>query len=91
MKQLEDMILDFAEAHPVWGWILVRLAFVVAIMSTLIFGLVACVLVLAPLILWFDEQGFQMGWWFIAPIPILICWGCCEAVKWIYETFLEDW
>ena len=91
MKQIEELILDFAEAHPILGWILVRLAFVVAIMSTLIFGLVACVLVIAPIVLLLDEQGFQMGLWFIAPIPILISWGCCAAVKWIYETFLEDW
>ena len=91
MKQIEEKILDFAEVHPVWGWILVRLAFIICFMAIIGFALLAFALFILPIIQLAKEQGFQMGWWFIVPAPILACWGCCAAVKWIYETFLEDW
>ena len=49
MEHIEEMFEQFAEKHPVWFWLLVRLAICFCLMFVVITALLALLAVLAPI------------------------------------------
>ena len=85
MEHIEKMVEQFSDNHPVWFWLLVRLAICFCWMFVVIFGLLALAAVLAPFF------GAIIGVWVLVPILIVACWASGTCAVWLYTNAVESW
>ena len=84
MEHIEEKFDQFSRNHPVWFWLLVRLAIVFCWMFAAITGVLALVAVIAPF------YGAMIWVWVLVPILIVVSWALCACAVWLYETFVES-
>lgn len=87
MADIEEMFEQFSEKHPVWFWLLVRLAICFCWMFAAIAAVIALLVVLAPFF------GAMIGVWVLVPILIVTCWALGWCAVWLYKNFVsyESW
>jgi hypothetical protein len=79
-----DCINEFADNHPVWFWLIVRLLIADCWVFAAIAALIALAVVVAPL------GGARIVIWVFAPILIAACWCLVEFALWLFKEFVED-
>ena len=84
MEHIEGMVEQFSEKHPVWFWILVRLAICFCWSFAVFLGLLTLCVAIAPF------AGAVIGVWVLIPILIAACWGCVSLGVFLFTEFC-DW
>lgn len=85
MEHIEEMVEQFSDNHPVWFWLLVRLAICFCWMFAAIAAVIALLAVLAPFF------GAVIGVWVLVPIFSATCWALGAGAAWLYKRFVERW
>lgn len=85
MEYILETIELFSDKHPVWFWLLVRLAICFCWTFAVITGLLVLIVAIAPL------MGAIIGVWLLIPILIVACWGCVSLAIRLFDEFCESW
>lgn len=85
MEHIGETLEQFEDKHPVWWWILVRLAICFCWMFAVIAALLALAAALAPFF------GAMIGVWLLVPVLITACWGLVNFALWLYSEFVDSW
>lgn len=85
MNDFEKLIEQFSENHPVWFWVLVRLAICFCWMFAAVLALLALLVVLSPFF------GVVIWVWVLIPVLVTACWGLVYLALCLYADYVESW
>ena len=89
MEQYENMLEQFADKHPVWFWVLVRLLICLCWSVVAIAGCLATVALIGPVVMVCMGYGSGYLWLFLSvPVLITICWAVGTLAIWLYQEFV---
>ena len=85
MRDMEQLMDEFSTKHPVWFWILIRLAVVVCYTFAIIAGVFAFIVAVVPL------GGVTVWVWALLPVLVTACWTFGAVGSRIYNEYVERW
>ena len=83
MEHIIEIVEQFADRHPVWFWLLVRLAICFCLTFVVILALLALLAAIASL------EGLLVGSWLLVPVLASACWVLFSFTTYLYEEFCE--
>lgn len=87
----EEMIENFADNHPFWMWILVRLIICECVFVAAVVAFFAFVTVFTPFFRILEYgAGFEaFGVWLWLPVCALVLWVVCATIGYLWEEFVR--
>ena len=88
--EFNNMIRRFATDHPIWTWILARLAICTCIFLIVVLGVLGMAVLIAPIALIADGAGLgAFWWWLLVPVIATIIWGVSSVIVFLFVEVIE--
>ena len=86
-----DMIQKFAKEHPIWAWILARLAICTCTGVIVVLCLLGMVAIIAPLASLAGGAGLGVLWvWLLIPVIATMVWGLASVITYLVVEVCDD-
>ena len=88
---LEDIISNFCDEHPIWTGILARLVISICVCTIAALVFFGIIFAFAPFVLIFnDGAGAEaFAWWFLIPLIATAIWVLCSVIGIVWEAVVE--